>query len=102
VVVGVASYDAILGYFVFITLVFLALTVLGLYRLPRPAAGIFRVPGYPYTPLAFLLLLGTLLALLGAGRPLEAALGTGIVALGYPVYRLLISPRAARLVEEAP
>ncbi|HET8948069.1 MAG TPA: amino acid permease [Candidatus Polarisedimenticolia bacterium] len=101
-VVGLALYDAILGYFVFITLVFLALTVAGLYRLPRPPQGTFRVPGYPWTPVLFLLLLATLLALLGAGRPFEAALGTGVVALGYPVYRLLISPRAARLAEEAP
>jgi APA family basic amino acid/polyamine antiporter len=100
-VVGLANYDAILGYFVFITVVFLALTVAGLYRLPRPAAGVFRVPGYPWTPLLFLLLLVTLLAMLAAGRPFEVALGTGIVALGYPVYRLLISPRRSRLVEEA-
>ncbi|HYV18919.1 MAG TPA: amino acid permease, partial [Verrucomicrobiae bacterium] len=44
-VVGLANYDAILGYFVFITVVFLGLTVAGLYRLPRPAEGVFRVPG---------------------------------------------------------
>ncbi|HYV17746.1 MAG TPA: amino acid transporter, partial [Verrucomicrobiae bacterium] len=86
----------------FITLVFLALTVAGLYRLPRPAEGVFRVPGYPWTPLLFLLLLVMLLALMGAGRPFEAALGTGIVALGYPVYRLIVAPRAARLAEEVP
>ena len=102
VVVGLATFDAILGYFIFITVAFEALTVACLYRLPRPEAGAFRVPGYPWTPLLFQLMLASIMVVLAAGRPFEAALGTGIVALGYPVYRLLISPRAARLAEEAP
>jgi len=101
-VVALATFDAILGYFVFVTVAFVALTVAGIYRLPRPAAGTFRVPGYPWTPVGFLLLLVALLALLAAGRPREGALGVCVVALGYPVYRLVLAPRAARLVGEAP
>jgi basic amino acid/polyamine antiporter, APA family len=100
VVVGLATFDAIVAYFIFVTVAFVALTVAGLYRLPRPAAGGFRVPGYPLTPLAFLALLLTLLALLAGGRPFEAALGTGVVALGYPVYRFVVSPRLPRPLEE--
>jgi APA family basic amino acid/polyamine antiporter len=102
VIVGLATFDAILGYFIFITVAFEALTIASLYRLPRPEAGAFRVPAYPWTPLLFQLLLLTLMVLLAAGRPLQAALGTGIVALGYPVYRLIVPPRAARLAEEVP
>jgi APA family basic amino acid/polyamine antiporter len=101
-VVALATFDAMLGYFIFVTVAFIALTVAGIYRLPRPAAGAFRIPGYPWTPVGFLLLLGALLVILGAGRPRQAALGVLVVALGYPVYRLVLSPRAARLVEEAP
>jgi APA family basic amino acid/polyamine antiporter len=101
-VVALATFDAILGYFIFITVAFVALTVAGIYRLPRPAAGTFRVPGYPWTPIGFLLLLATLLVILGAGRPREAALGVLVVALGFPVYRLVLSPRASRLAEEIP
>ena len=43
-----------------------------------------------------------LIALFFAGRPLEAAFGTVVVALGYPVYRFAVSPRLARRYEEAP
>jgi APA family basic amino acid/polyamine antiporter len=100
VMVAMASFDAIVAYFVFASVAFVALTVAGLYRLPRPTGAAFRVPGYPVTPLAFLALLGTLLALLAAGRPLEAALGTAVVALGIPVYRFVVSPRLRRLSEE--
>jgi APA family basic amino acid/polyamine antiporter len=102
VVVGFATFDAILAYFICITVAFLALTVAGLYRLPRPAGNVFCVPGYPVTPLAFLALLVTLIALFFAGRPLEAAFGTVVVALGYPVYRFVVSPRLARPQEDVP
>jgi APA family basic amino acid/polyamine antiporter len=100
VMVAVASFDAILAYFVFAAVAFVALTVAGLYRLPRPEGAMFRVPGYPATPLVFLALLGTLLTLLAAGRPLEAALGMAVVSLGVPVYVFVVSPRRRRLQEE--
>jgi APA family basic amino acid/polyamine antiporter len=88
--VGLATFEAILAYFIFVTVAFVALTVAGLYRLP------LRVPGHPVTPLGFLALLATILVLLAAGRPFEAALGTAVVALGIPVYRALVSPRLSR------
>jgi len=92
-VVAVATFDMIVAYFIFVTIAFVALTVAGIYRLPRPTGETFRVPGYPVTPIGFLALLVTLLALLAAGRPREAALGTIVVALGYPVYRFVVAPR---------
>jgi basic amino acid/polyamine antiporter, APA family len=101
-VVWIAAFDAIIAYFIFATVAFVALTVAGIYRLPPPQTGTVRLPGYLATPLAFLVLLVTLLALLGAGRPLEAALGTAAVALGYPVYRLVASSRPRSPVEETP
>ena len=98
--VSVATFDAIVAWFIFATVAFVALTVAGIYRLPRPAGAAFRVPGYPVTPLAFLALLVTLLTLLAAGRPFEAALGTLVVALGFPVYRFVFPPRGPRPLEE--
>ena len=86
--VPLGSFEDIVAYFVFITVAFVALTVAGLYRLPRPPQGAYRVPGYPATPLVFLALLALLLVLLAAGRPVQAALGTAVVALGIPVYLL--------------
>jgi basic amino acid/polyamine antiporter, APA family len=104
--VGLGSFDDIVAYFVFITVVFVALTVAGLYRLPRPQGESYRVPGYPATPLGFLALLAVLLVLLAAGRPRQAALGTLVVALGIPVYRLLLvrrkpAPAIGASVEES-
>jgi APA family basic amino acid/polyamine antiporter len=91
--VSLGSFGEIVAYFVFITVAFIALTVAGIYRLPRPAAGAYRIPGYPVTPLGFLALLLTLLALLAMGSPKQAALGTAVVALGAPIYRYLVAPR---------
>jgi APA family basic amino acid/polyamine antiporter len=100
--VAVGSFEDIVAYFVFITVVFVALTVAGLYRLPRPAKGAYRVPGYPVTPLGFLALLAVLLVLLAVGRPLQAALGTAVVALGIPVYLLITSARRRGAAVGAP
>jgi APA family basic amino acid/polyamine antiporter len=103
--VTLGTFDQIVAYFIFITVLFVALTAAGLYRLPRPAPGAYRIPGYPVTPAVFLLMMATLLALLGGGRPREALLGTAVVALGWPVYRFLLAPRrrtvAASAMEEA-
>ena len=93
VMVGLATFDAIIAYFIFVTTAFVALTVAGIYRLPRPTGETFRVPGYRVTPVVFLALLVTLLALFAMGRPFEAALGTAVVALGYVVYRVAVLPR---------
>jgi APA family basic amino acid/polyamine antiporter len=90
--VVLGTFEAIVAYFVFVTVAFLALTVAGLYRLPRPAAG-YRVPGWPLTPLVFLAMLLVTLVLLGAGSPVQAALGVAVVAAGLPVYRLFVATR---------
>ncbi len=91
--VALGTFGEIVAYFIFVTVAFVALTVTGLFRLPRPGAGVYRVPGYPATLFAFLALLMTLLGLLAAGSPKQAALGVAVVALGAPVYRFLMAPR---------
>ncbi len=93
--VALGTFDAIVAYFVFVTVAFLALTVAGLFRLRRTSpAATYATPLYPLTPILFLASVALVLALLAVGRPGEAALGVGVVALGVPVYRLL--PRAQR------
>ena len=93
--VVLGSFETIVAYFVFVTVAFLALTVAGLYRLPRPGAGAYRVPGWPVTPLVVLAMLLLMLALLGASNPRQALLGLLVVAAGVPVYRFFIQPRRA-------
>lgn len=88
--VMLGTFTQILAYFVFVTVLFVALTVAGLFTLRRREAAepAYRTPGYPVTPVIFLGLVAVLLVLLAGHNPLEAALGTGIVGLGLPVYRV--------------
>jgi APA family basic amino acid/polyamine antiporter len=90
ILVLVGTFNAIISYFVFVVVIFLGLTVAALFVLRRKAnAGIsYRTPGYPLTPIIFLLLIALLLFLLGGHNPKQASLGVGIVALGLPVYYL--------------
>jgi basic amino acid/polyamine antiporter, APA family len=82
------TFTQILAYFVFVTVLFVALTVAGLFTLRRreSAEPAYRAPGYPVTPVIFLALVAMLLVLLAGHNPLQAALGAGIVGLGLPVY----------------
>jgi APA family basic amino acid/polyamine antiporter len=91
--VGLGTFGEIVAYFIFVAIAFIALTVAGLYRLPRPEGDVYRVPGYPWTPLGFLALLAVLLLLLGGGRPRQAALGSLVVALGVPAYHFFVVRR---------
>lgn len=89
------TFEQIVSYFVFITVLFVGLTVAALFVLRRgeqetPA---YRTPGYPVTPVIFLVLVAALLVLLAGHSPLQAALGAGIVALGAPVYWLVFRRR---------
>jgi len=80
---------------VFPTVAFLALTVAGLFRLRRHSpSAVYATPFYPATPVLFVASVVLVLALLAGGRPREAALGLGVVALGVPVY-FLLARRAA-------
>jgi basic amino acid/polyamine antiporter, APA family len=90
ILVALGTFNQIIAYFVFVTVLFVGLTVAGLFRLRRRAPDAsYRTWGYPFTPVLFLVLVALLLFLLGGHNPLQAALGVGIVALGAPVYFFL-------------
>lgn len=93
--VVLGSFAQIISYFIFVVVVFIALTVAALFvlrrrQLERPR---FQTPGYPVTPVVFLLLVGALLFLLGSNSPKQSFLGVGVVVLGIPVYYLLFARR---------
>jgi APA family basic amino acid/polyamine antiporter len=87
-------YGALLDYVVFCDWIFFGLAVVSLFVLRRrdSAAGIaeapdaFRVPGWPIAPLLFVL--AAMYVVMGSitSNPRNALLGTGILALGVPVY----------------
>lgn len=85
----VGTFETIVTYFIFVTVAFIGLTVLGLFRLPRRTAVAWRTPGFPVTPVVFLALVTLLLAMLAAHRPLQAVAGTAIVLLGLPAYGMI-------------
>ncbi|MEP6707969.1 MAG: amino acid permease [Pyrinomonadaceae bacterium] len=95
VLVLVGTFNTIISYFIFVVVIFIALTVAALFVLRRKAPGVvvYRTPGYPLTSIIFLLLSALLLFLLGGQNPKQALLGVGVVALGLPVYYLLFRHR---------
>jgi APA family basic amino acid/polyamine antiporter len=71
--------------------IFIGLSVAALFKLRREDAnGVrFLTPGYPVTPVVFLVMLVALLVLLAGNNPAQAFLGVAVVSLGLPVYLFL-------------
>lgn len=89
------TFNTIISYFVFVVVIFIGLTVAAIFVLRRRDHQriVYRTPGYPVTPVIFLLLIVLLLSLLGGHSPKQASLGVCVVALGFPVYYLLFHKR---------
>ncbi|HEX5964897.1 MAG TPA: amino acid permease [Pyrinomonadaceae bacterium] len=100
ILVLVGSFNEIMSYFVFVVIVFIALTVVALFKLRRTRThdGGFLTPGYPVTPAIFLALLLVMLVLIGSDKPKQALWGVAVVSLGFPVYLFLF--RNKQLVEK--
>jgi basic amino acid/polyamine antiporter, APA family len=82
---ALGNFNQIISYFVFVVVVFIALTVTSLFVLRARDSHTpnYLTPGYPFTPIVFLLLVTLILFLLGSK---QALLGVAVVALGIPVY----------------
>jgi basic amino acid/polyamine antiporter, APA family len=83
------TFEQLLTYVVFVGWIFYALGAACVFvlRQRRPdAARPFRVPGYPWTPLLFIVAAAALVANTIATQPARAAIGIGVVLLGLPVY----------------
>ena len=95
ILVAAGNFEQIIGYFIFVVVIFIALTIVGLFLLRRKGSAHpgYLTPGYPVTPLLFLLLVGVMLFLLGSGNPKQSLLGVGVVALGIPVYYVFFRRR---------
>ncbi|MBI4419237.1 MAG: amino acid permease [Gemmatimonadetes bacterium] len=83
------TFEQLLTYVVFVGWIFYALGAACVFVLRRrdpTAARPFRVPGYPWTPLVFILAAAALVLNTIATQPGRAAIGVGVVLLGVPVY----------------
>jgi len=89
VLVAIGSFQQIVSYFLFVAVAFTGLAVAGLFVLRRrhqPLDGAMAAPGYPLTPLGYLLLTLIMLALLATHSPREALIGTLVSLAGLPVF----------------
>jgi APA family basic amino acid/polyamine antiporter len=85
------TFEQLLTYVVFVGWIFYALgaaCVFVLRRTEPDAERPFRVPGYPWTPLLFVVAAVALVGNTIATQPGRAAVGIGVVLLGVPVYFL--------------
>jgi APA family basic amino acid/polyamine antiporter len=84
------SFAQLVDYVTFGDWIFFGLTVAGLFVYRRrdrgaPATG-YRTPGYPFTPVLFVLAAGYVVVSAIAANPRNASLGSLLIALGVPVY----------------
>jgi len=83
------TFEQLLTYVVFVGWIFYGLGAACVFvlRRTRPqAARPFRVPGYPWTPLFFIVAAAALVANTIATQPRRATIGIAVVLLGLPVY----------------
>jgi basic amino acid/polyamine antiporter, APA family len=86
---AIGSFEQLLTFVVFIGWIFYALAASSVfvYRGREPeAVRAYRVPGYPLTPLIFIVAAVGLVANTIATQPIRAGIGLGIVSLGLPAY----------------
>ena len=84
------AFEQIIAYFLFVAVLFIGLTVCTLFVFRRRGlATPVRTPGYPITPLIFLVQVLALLAVILMNTPWQALLGCAVVLVGVPVYTLL-------------
>jgi basic amino acid/polyamine antiporter, APA family len=110
--VAVGTFDAIIAYFIFVTVAFIGMTVAGAVftttkvateptKVTRGVANVTKEhsettmrAGLVAAAAIFLALVGLLLVLIAVNRPMQALAGTALVLLGLPVYAV-IGRRAA-------
>jgi APA family basic amino acid/polyamine antiporter len=83
------TFEQLLTYVVFVGWIFYALGAASVIvlRRTRPAAERpFRVPGYPFTPVLFVLAAIAIVGNAIVTQPTRAAIGIGMVLLGAPAY----------------
>jgi APA family basic amino acid/polyamine antiporter len=84
------TFKQLTTYVVFIGWAFYALAAASIFayrkQFPDAATRSYSVPGYPVTPILFLLAAAALVVNTVATQPKESVIGIGIVALGVPAY----------------
>ena len=85
------TFDQIISYFFFVVVFFIALTVIGLFRIRRQPFDGYKTMLFPFTPIFFIFITAIVLLMIGMRNPFQSFLGTIVVLLGIPVYYLIFS-----------
>jgi APA family basic amino acid/polyamine antiporter len=90
-----SKYEQILNYVVSVDVIFFALSAVCVFMFRKqraPAAGVFRVPGHPFTTLFFIAACGVITFSLLYKFPLNSGISFGIMLLGVPAYFIWAKP----------
>jgi APA family basic amino acid/polyamine antiporter len=85
------TFEQLLTYVVFVGWIFYGLGAMAVFVFRRTEAGVhrpFRTPGYPLTPLLFVISAAMLVLNTVITQPVRGAIGIGAVLLGTPAYYL--------------
>ncbi len=102
VLAATGTFEQLLTYVVFSAWIFYALGAMALFVYRRKLPNLsrpYRVPGYPWTPLIFVIAAAALVINTIYAQPLRAAVGIAMVLVGIPAY--LIWRHRAKAVSEA-
>jgi APA family basic amino acid/polyamine antiporter len=80
------TFDQILTYMGFSLGIFPILAVLGVFKLRRSGASVYKLPGFPVVPLVYVLAGIGILCLGFFERPVESSIAIGMVIIGIPVF----------------
>jgi APA family basic amino acid/polyamine antiporter len=97
------TFEQLLTYVVFAGWIFYGLAASSIFVMRRREAGqpvAFRVPGYPWIPLLFVLSAAAIVGNAMVTQPLQAAIGLGVVLAGLPAYVFWKRRAAARTAED--
>jgi APA family basic amino acid/polyamine antiporter len=100
--VAVSSFQQIISYFIFAAVFFVGFAAAGLFRMRNTSRNnksldgktAILAPGYPFTPVVYLVFIVLTLVVLALHAPRESALGVVVVLAGVPVYQVFQRKRA--------
>jgi basic amino acid/polyamine antiporter, APA family len=87
------SFEQIISYFFFVVVVFIALTVAGIFKIHKREFSGYKTFLYPLTPVFFLAVTALVLLMIAMRNPFQSFLGVAVVLLGLPVYYLILGSK---------
>jgi len=88
------SFQQIISYFFFVVMLFIAMTVAGLFKIHKKEFSGYKTFLYPLTPIFFISVTLIVMLMIAMQNPLQSFLGAGVVLLGIPVYYLIFSRKS--------